>query len=249
MKYYESHEDAYRRIKKENIASWDEFRKEAESFETFCLKESLAIALNRVKPASDARILEFGCGTGPASCFLAQQGYRVDGFDVSPTAIEIARKNAEDRGLDINYSVGDICSIPEAMFDTYDIIIDGHCMHCITYDSDRRAALTNVFRLLKNGGYFIIETMSIEDTSQWPYGGRIDEQGIVWSRVKKNYPYEKVRFEGKYWICTRRIMSNSDLEDELKQAGFVIEFSEITTEEGNEYMTDYRAICRKVLTN
>ncbi len=44
-------------------------------------------------------------------------------------------------------------------------------------------------------------------------------------------------------------MSNSDLEDELKQAGFLIEFSEITTEEGNEYMTDYRAICRKVLTN
>ena len=249
MKYYESHEHCYRKIKKNNVSSWDEFSKKSESFENFCMKEYLATALDKIKPISNARVLEIGCGTGPISCFLAQQGYNVDGIDVSQTAIEIAQTNAKDRGLNIHYSVDDICSISKTMSGIYDIIIDGHCMHCITYDSDRHAALTNVFRLLKKGGYFIVDTMSIEDPSKWSHNGRLDEQGILWYEVKENYPYDKVKFEDKYWICTRRIMSPSDLENELKQTGFLIEHIELVKDEDIEYMADFRAICRKPMSD
>jgi 2-polyprenyl-3-methyl-5-hydroxy-6-metoxy-1,4-benzoquinol methylase len=248
MKYYESHEDAYRKVKEDNISSWDEFKKASESFENFCMKEYLVTALDKIKPISNARVLEIGCGTGPISCFLAQQGYKVDGFDVSQTAIEIAQTNAKARGLDIHFSVDDICSISKTRSDIYDIIIDGHCMHCITYDSDRHAALTNVFKLLKKGGYFIIETMSIEDSAKWSHNGRVDEQGIVWCEVKEDFPYDKVKFEDKYWICTRRIMSPSDLENELKQTGFLIEHIEIIKDEKLN-MADFRAICRKPMSD
>ncbi len=245
MKYYESHEDGYRRIKENNLSSWDEFCEQSGTFENFYMKEYLVTVLDRIQPVSNAKVLDIGCGTGPVSCFLAQQGYNVDGFDISRTAIEIARTKAEDLGLDIHYSVDDICHISITGSDIYDIVIDTHCMHCITYDSDRHAALTNIFRLLKKGGYFIVETMSIEDPSLWPLNGRIDKQGIVWREVNEDYPYEKVRFEDKYWICTRRIMSPSDLEDELIQAGLLIEHSEIHEDEESEHMTDFRAICRK----
>lgn len=139
MKYYESHEDCYRKMKKNNVSSWDEFKEESNSFENFFMKDYLVIALDRIKPIS----------------------------------------NAKDQGLDIHFSVDDICSFSKTRSEFYDIVIDTHCMHCITYDSDRYAALTNTFRLLKNGGYFIMETMSIEDPSKWPHDGRIDEQGIV----------------------------------------------------------------------
>ena len=227
MKYYESHEDGYRRIKENNLSSWGELCEQSETFENFYMKEYLVTVLDRIKPVSNTRVLDVGCGTGPVSCFLARQGYSVDGFDISQTAIEIARIKAKDQGLDINYSVDDICRISIIGSDIYDIVIDTHCMHCITYDSDRHAALTNIFRLLKKGGYYIVETMSIEDPSLWPLSGRIDEQGIVWQEVKEDYPYEKVRFEDKYWICTRRIMNSSDLENELEQAGFLIEHCEI----------------------
>ena len=245
MKYYESHENGYRKIKKNNLSSWDEFLDQSETFENFCMKEYLVTTLDRIKPVSNARVLDVGCGTGPVSCFLAQQGYKVDGFDISRTAIEIAQTKAKDLGLDIHYSVDDICRLSKTGSDIYDIVIDTHCMHCITYDSDRHAALINVFRLLKKGGYFVVETMSIEDPSLWSHDGRIDEQGIVWHEVKEDYPYETVRFEDKYWICTRRIMSPSDLENELKQTDFLLEYIEIHKDENIEHMADFRAICRK----
>lgn len=89
----------------------------------------------------------------------------------------------------------------------------------------------------------------MEDSAQWRHDGRIDEQGIVWHEVKENYPYDKVKIEDKYWICTRRIMCPSDLENELKQTGFLIEHIEIKKEEKHEYMADFRAICRKPMSD
>lgn len=245
MKYYESHEEAYKKLKGKNLSFWGESRESSETFENFYMREYLESVLDRIKPLPNAKMLEIGCGTGPASCFLAQQGYDVDGFDVSETAIEIARVNAKNRNLDINYSVNDICSISEIESGTYDVVVDGHCMHCITYDSDRHAALTNVLRLLKRGGYFIVDTMSMERPSKWPHPMRADENGILWNNVEEDYPYEKVEFEGKYWICTRRVKSISDLENELRQSGFLIEQIEIHEDEEVEQISDFRAICRK----
>lgn len=245
MKYYESHEDGYRRLKEKDLSFWGESGEDSVTFENFYMKEYLERVLARIKPVPGAKVLEIGCGTGPASCFMAQQGYTVDGFDVSETAVKMARGNAEDRNLDINYSVNDICSISETESAIYDVIVDGHCMHCITYDSDRHSALSNVLRLLKRGGYFIVDTMSMENPFKWPHPGRADGNGIIWHNIREDYPYEKVEFEGKYWICTRRVMSISDLENELRQAGFLIEQIEIHEDEKTEHMVDFRAICKK----
>jgi len=39
-------------------------------------------------------VLEYGCGTGAAACFLAAQGFRVDAVDLIPQAITLARRFA-----------------------------------------------------------------------------------------------------------------------------------------------------------
>jgi 2-polyprenyl-3-methyl-5-hydroxy-6-metoxy-1,4-benzoquinol methylase len=49
------------------------------------------------------RTLEYGCGTGPGAYFLATRGFQVDGIDISPIAIGMAKEFAAQRGLTINY--------------------------------------------------------------------------------------------------------------------------------------------------
>lgn len=45
------------------------------------------------------RVVEFGCGTGWLSLYLAQRGYEVLGVDIAPDAIKHAREAARERGL------------------------------------------------------------------------------------------------------------------------------------------------------
>ena len=92
-----------------------------------------------------------------------------------------------------------------------------------------------------------METMSIEDTSRWSHDGgmRMDEQGILWNEVEEDYPYDKVFFEDKFWMCTRRVLSPSALQKELEQTGFQIEYIGTTQDIDIEYMADFQAICSK----
>jgi hypothetical protein len=39
MKYYQSHEECYRRIKEKSLSSWGEFCEQSETFEDFYMKE------------------------------------------------------------------------------------------------------------------------------------------------------------------------------------------------------------------
>ncbi len=51
-------------------------------------------------PLSGHRILDAGCGTGALARKLAARGADVIGIDVSPQAIEIARRDAKEAGVD-----------------------------------------------------------------------------------------------------------------------------------------------------
>ena len=48
---------------------------------------------------TDKRVLEVGCGDGGNSILLALKGARVCGIDISPRAIEIAKKRAALHGV------------------------------------------------------------------------------------------------------------------------------------------------------
>lgn len=50
------------------------------------------------------RVLDVGCGAGEHTILLAAAGYDVLGVDGAPTAVEQARRNAADRGVDARFS-------------------------------------------------------------------------------------------------------------------------------------------------
>lgn len=54
------------------------------------------------------RALDVACGAGRNALLLAEAGFTVDGFDVSPVGVEQARTEARLRDLDVRFEVVDL---------------------------------------------------------------------------------------------------------------------------------------------
>jgi SAM-dependent methyltransferase len=75
-------------------------------------------------------VVDVGCGLGENAIYLAGQGHQVTGIDVAPTAIEQAREQARQRGVDVEFAVADATTL--AGFDgRFDSVLDGACYHCL----------------------------------------------------------------------------------------------------------------------
>lgn len=93
------------------------------------------------------QVLEYGCGPGSYAFDLAERGAHVIGVDISPVAIELARKNASDRGLDVTFTVMNAESL-----DFADGSFDLVCGSAILHHLDMARGLAEVRRVLKPGG-------------------------------------------------------------------------------------------------
>lgn len=96
-----------------------------------------------------AEVLEYGCGTGSYSFFLASLGARVVGIDISNVGISQAREEAKKRGLadKTKFFVMDAeaTTFPD---NTFDVI----CVSGVLHHLDRAKAFKEMARLLKPAG-------------------------------------------------------------------------------------------------
>lgn len=104
------------------------------------------------------KVLELGCGEGHYARLLAQRGYAVTGVDVSPTAVAWAIEKTQQTDKSITYLVADLTEPGLLSGETFDLIVDGNCLHCII-GPDRTSFLGNVFRLLRPGGLFFVSSL------------------------------------------------------------------------------------------
>jgi SAM-dependent methyltransferase len=97
--------------------------------------------------ASGRRILEYGCGPDSYAFELAGSGSDVVAIDISPVAIELARKDAEARGLTIDLRVMDAeaLAFEPASFDVV-------CGKAILHHLDLDRAYAEIARVLKPDG-------------------------------------------------------------------------------------------------
>src|SRR5215210_8039061 len=76
-------------------------------------------------------VLELGCGEGHISRLIALNGYRVLGVDISPTAIQCANEKTLGMSLNVEYLELDLTKPNVLPGETFDLIVDGNCLHCI----------------------------------------------------------------------------------------------------------------------
>ena len=238
--YYKEHIEGYQQVKAEGKTAWDEIHGGV-GFDNFSSRPFLERVLPWLRfSVSPPSALEYGCGTGPGACFLAERGFQVDGIDLISTAIDIARQVAQARHLDIHYAVQDVCELP-LTGKTYDVIVDSYCLQGIVTDSDRARLFATVQARLKPGGYYLISTALFDanrfDASKpvvdeatgrnyYQYGPGLfhvatDIVCHPLNDVPDNYP-DAVNVNGVWYLPNRRHLKPPALKRELEAAGFVI---------------------------
>jgi cyclopropane fatty-acyl-phospholipid synthase-like methyltransferase len=96
------------------------------------------------------RVLDAGCGSGEHALLAAARGADAAGVDVSPRAIERARRKAGERGLTVRFEVADALSLGELGL-TFDTVIDSGLFHVFD-DGDRARYVTSLASVLPSGG-------------------------------------------------------------------------------------------------
>jgi demethylmenaquinone methyltransferase/2-methoxy-6-polyprenyl-1,4-benzoquinol methylase/phosphoethanolamine N-methyltransferase len=102
-------------------------------------------------------LLDVGCGTGgvtiPAKQRIGYYGY-VAGIDPSQEMIVAANRKADQAGLEIEFRLGVIESLPYRD-GTFDVVISSMMMHHLPHDV-QAAGFAEIYRVLKPGGRLLI---------------------------------------------------------------------------------------------
>ena len=118
----------------------------------------------RVRPC---RAVDVGCGAGNYAVWLASRGFEVTGIDFSPRAIDLARRLAQEKGVDCEFQVGDLVS-PD--FDpglAFQFAYDWEVLHHV-FPEERGIYLENIGKILEPGGLYLSVCFSEEDPA---FGG------------------------------------------------------------------------------
>ena len=100
------------------------------------------------------RALDVACGAGRNAIFLAQAGYQVDAIDISHEGLELARQEAENLGLSVNWIEHDL-DHPYPFDTNYNLII-------VMWYVDL-GLISRLCDCLAPGGYLICEEHLITD--------------------------------------------------------------------------------------
>jgi SAM-dependent methyltransferase len=135
----------------------------------------------------DARLVDCGCGTGANVDLLSQFG-RAYGFDLSAVGLRLGREAGRTRLARATVTAAPFPSEAFDLVSSFDVLYS-------LEDGDERAAISEMYRLLRPGGYALVNVAAMEVL-------RGDHS--VLSRERRRY-------------------SRADLRSRLEAAGFVVE--------------------------
>jgi ubiquinone/menaquinone biosynthesis C-methylase UbiE len=110
------------------------------------------LVVDRAEPVLGATLVDVGCGTGNAALIAAERGAHVTGVDPAARLLEVARREAAERGLDVSFIPGDAASLP---------LPDGAARIVVSvfgviFAADAEAAAAELARVTAPGGRIVL---------------------------------------------------------------------------------------------
>jgi 2-polyprenyl-3-methyl-5-hydroxy-6-metoxy-1,4-benzoquinol methylase len=102
-------------------------------------------------------VLDVGCGTGELSLFLARQGFKVLGIDLSAAAIEQARAKAHWRRVDAAFLEWDALYLDRlaAAGFSFGTVVDSAMYHLLR-DDERDRLVNGLGTVVRSGGLYCV---------------------------------------------------------------------------------------------
>lgn len=126
-----------------------------------------AFLVDTVRQRTPGAALDVGMGQGRNSIYLAQQGWRVTGFDPADEGVRQAKAEARRLGLKIEAQV--------QTFEEFDFGENRWDLIVLTY-VPVKAIAPHVVRALKSGGAVVVEDRHVDTRRVWPAGGFADNE-------------------------------------------------------------------------
>ena len=112
---------------------------------------SFKSSIAQIKPIN-GRMAVLGCGNGHDAGYFAELGHKVEAYDISPLAIENAKKKYSKSNL--SFQCQDIFSLLPDSKNTFDYIIE-HTMYCALPPDKRKELIKLWWNLLDESGHLM----------------------------------------------------------------------------------------------
>lgn len=158
------------------------------------------------------RILDVSCGIGTQAIGLASKGYRVTASDLSRQEIERAKQEAQQRYLDINFSVCDMRNVYHHHQAQFDVVIscDNSIPHLLN-DDEISIALKQIYHCTKPGGGCLI---TLRDYDQEPRGtGIVKPYGVREDAGKRYFVFQVWDFVGEIYDLSMYFVEDDQQSD------------------------------------
>ncbi|HEY1915566.1 MAG TPA: class I SAM-dependent methyltransferase [Streptosporangiaceae bacterium] len=116
-------------------------------------------ATERAIAGAGRSALVVGCGLGADAEYVAKLGFATTAFDISPTAVRMARQRHPDTS--VRYVAADLLNLPAEWRHAFDLVVESLTLQAMP-DPPRRTAIRNIGEPVAPGGTLVVNARARE---------------------------------------------------------------------------------------
>ncbi|MCF8010233.1 MAG: class I SAM-dependent methyltransferase [Clostridiales bacterium] len=183
---------------------------------------------NLLKGHNCRTVLDIATGTGFHSVMLSRDGFSVTSADGSDNMLRKAKENGRKYGVDLSVVRADWRHLSSYIFDKFDAVVClGNSFTHIFDSNERRLAMKEIYKVLKNGGLAIIDQRNYDAIIKYGYTSKhtyhycgknveIDPDHVSRDAVRLRYTFS----DKSNYLLTMYPILQDKLTEILKESGF-----------------------------